>query len=75
MTTTPGPSDPTEVAGVDLLAKFQQRDGLLRVKFPSRAWRFFDPRSKREVVGGVVGFIGFSPIFGLIKNPTWHLYI
>ena len=78
MTTTPGPSDPTEVAEVDLLPQFRQRDSVLRGRFSSRAWPLLGATGYErggEVAGGVVGFIGISPIFGLIKKPTWHLYI
>ena len=78
MTTTPGPSDPTEVAEVDLLAEFRQPDGVQRGRYPSSARSLLGATGYErggEVAGGVVGFIGFSPIFALIKNPTWHLYI
>ena len=78
MTMTPGPSDHTEVAEVDLQAEFWQSDGVLRGRFPSRARPLLGATGYDrggEVVGGVVRFIGFSPIFCLIKNPTWHLYI
>ena len=78
MTTTPGPSDPTEVAEVDLLEEFRQHDSVHRGRFPSRTWHLLGATGYErggEVAGGVVRFIGFSPIFGLIKNPMWHLYI
>ena len=60
ITTTPGPSDPTEVAEVDLLAEFRQRDGVLRGRFPSRARSFLGPRVRERwrVVGGVVEVLG-----------------
>ena len=70
MTTTPGPSDPTEVADVDLLAEFRQHDDVQRGRYPSRAQPLLGATGYErggEVVGGVVGFIGFSLIFGLIK--------
>ena len=69
MTTTPGPSDPSKVAEVDLLAECRQRDGVLRGRFPSHAWPLFGSTGYErggEVAGGVVGFIGYSPIFRLI---------
>ena len=65
MTTTPGPSDPAEIAEVDLLAEFWQHDGVLQGRYPSRTWSLLGATGYErggEVAGGVVGFIGFSPI-------------
>ena len=78
MTTTLGPSDSTEVAEVDLLAEFRQHDDVQRGRYTSCAWPLLGAMGYErggEVVGGVVGFIGFSSIFGLIKITTWLLYI
>ena len=36
LTTTPGPSDPAEVAEVNLLAEFPQHDNVQRGRCPSR---------------------------------------
>ena len=36
LTTTPGPSDPAEVAEVGLLAEFPRHDGVQRGRCPSR---------------------------------------
>ena len=60
MTTTPGPSDPAEVAEVDLLAEFRQHDGMHRGRYTSRARSFLGPRVRERwrVVGGVVEVLG-----------------
>ena len=62
MTTTPDPSDPTEVAEVDPLAEFRQCDGVLQGRFPSSVRPLLGAKGYErggEVAGGVVGFIGF----------------
>ena len=49
MTTTPDRSDPAEVAEVDLLAEFWQRDGVLREDFPLVRGPYLGSRGTREV--------------------------
>ena len=65
MTTTPGPSDPAEVAEVELLAEFRPHDDVQRGRFPSRTWPLLGATGY-ERGGGVVG--GVVEVSGIFWN-------